>query len=99
MTNIEKAQEYLNNLEAEMDVAMDKLKSLPGEAFSPWDWQLRGKLTESEYKAYKACDWVFGWRDDKYLPTEEQIQDMVDETSIDKDVLRSMYNKLTEEVR
>lgn len=21
-----------------------------------WDWQLRGKLTESEYKAYKACD-------------------------------------------
>ena len=61
-----------------------------------WDWQLRGKLTESEYKAYKACDWMFGWRDEKYLPTEEQIQDMVDETSIDKDVLWSMYNKLTE---
>lgn len=35
MTNIEKAQEYLNNLEAEMDVAMDKVKSLPDEAFSP----------------------------------------------------------------
>ena len=64
-----------------------------------WDWQLRGKLTESEYKAYKACDWLFGWRDDKYLPTEEQIQDMVDETSLDKDVLWSMYNKLTEEVQ
>lgn len=64
-----------------------------------WDWQLRGKLTESEYKAYKACDWMFGWRDEKYLPTEEQIQDMVDETSIDKDVLWSMYNKLTEEVQ
>ena len=35
MTNIEKAQDYLNNLEAEMDVAMDKIKSLPDEAFSP----------------------------------------------------------------
>lgn len=35
MTNIEKAQEYLNNLEAEMDVAMDKVNSLPDEAFSP----------------------------------------------------------------
>ena len=34
MTNLEKAQEYLNNLEAEMDVAMDKVKSLPDEAFS-----------------------------------------------------------------
>lgn len=27
MTNIEKAQEYMNNLEAEMDVAMDNVKS------------------------------------------------------------------------
>lgn len=35
MTNLEKAQEYLNNLEAEMDVAMDKVKSLPDNAFSP----------------------------------------------------------------
>lgn len=35
MTNLEKAQEYLNNLEAEMDVDMDKVKSLPDEAFSP----------------------------------------------------------------
>lgn len=35
MTNLEKAQEYLNNLEAEMDVAMDKVNSLPDEAFSP----------------------------------------------------------------
>ena len=34
MTNIEKAQEYMTNLEAEMDVAMDKVKSLPDEAFS-----------------------------------------------------------------
>lgn len=43
-----------------------------------------------------ACDRVFGFTTDEYLPTEEQIQDMVDETSIDKDVLWSMYNKLTE---
>ena len=35
MTNLEKAQEYLTNLEAEMDVAMDKGKSIPDEAFSP----------------------------------------------------------------
>lgn len=35
MTNLEKAQEYLKNLEAEMDVAMDKVKRLPDEAFSP----------------------------------------------------------------
>ena len=35
MTNLEKAQEYLNNLQAEMGVAMDKVKSLPDEAFSP----------------------------------------------------------------
>lgn len=47
-----------------------------------WDWQLRGKLTESEYKAYKACDWMFGWRDDKYLSTEEQIEWMIDHTDI-----------------
>ena len=61
-----------------------------------WDWRLRGKLTEDEYNAYQSCARLFGWRDEKYLPTEEQIQDMVDETSIDKDVLWSMYNKLTE---
>lgn len=61
-----------------------------------WDWRLRGKLTEDEYKAYKACDCIFGWQDDKYLPTEEQVYDMAKETSLDKDVLWSMYNKLTE---
>lgn len=61
-----------------------------------WDWRLRGKLTESEYKAYQACERVFGWRDDKYLPTEKQVYTMVTETSIDKDTLWSMYNKLTE---
>ena len=64
-----------------------------------WDWQLRGKLTVDEYKAYKACDWMFGWRDDKYLPTEDQVYTMTTETSLDKDVLWSMYNKLTEDVQ
>ena len=61
-----------------------------------WDWRLRGKLTEDEYKAYKACDCMFGWHDNKYLPTEEQVYDMAKKTSLDKDVLWSMYNKLTE---
>lgn len=32
-----------------------------------WDWFLRGKLTEDEYKAYMACDTIFGYRDDKYI--------------------------------
>ena len=61
-----------------------------------WDWRLRGKLTEDEYKAYQACDWMFGWRDGKYLPTEDQVYTMTTETSLDKDILWSMYNKLTE---
>lgn len=61
-----------------------------------WDWRLRGKLTESEYKAYQSCERFFGWGNDKYLPTEEQVYTMATETSIDKDVLWSMYNKLTE---
>lgn len=61
-----------------------------------WDWRLRGKLTESEYKAYQSCERLFGWRDDKYLPTKEQVYTMTTETSINKDVLWSMYNKLTE---
>lgn len=34
MTNLEKAQEYLNNLEAEVKVAQDRVKGLPDEAFS-----------------------------------------------------------------
>lgn len=63
------------------------------------DWRLRGKLNKDEYEAYMACDRVFGFTTDEYLPTEEQIQDMVDTTSIDSDVLWSMYNKLNEEVQ
>lgn len=60
-----------------------------------WDWQLRGKLTESEYKSYKACDWMFGWRDDKYLSTEEQIEWMIDYTDIPSETLWSMFEKLS----
>ena len=61
-----------------------------------WDWRLRGRLTEDEYKAYQSCARLFGWRDDKYLPTEDQVYTMTTETSLNKDVLWSMYNKLTE---
>lgn len=61
-----------------------------------WDWWLRGRLTEEEYEAYQACDRMFGWRDDKYLPTEAQVYTMATETRIDKDTLWSMFHKLTE---
>lgn len=61
-----------------------------------WDWRLRGKLTESEYKAYQSCERFFGWGNDKYIPTEDQVYIMATETSIAKDTLWSMYNKLTE---
>lgn len=64
-----------------------------------WDWRLRGKLTEDEYKAYQACDRMFGWRDDKYLPTKEQLVLMANYTSIDAETLWRMFYKLTEEVK
>ena len=60
-----------------------------------WDWWLRGRLNKDEYEAYIACDRVFGFTTDEYLPTEEQIQNMVDKTSISKDVLWSMFEKLS----
>ncbi len=61
-----------------------------------WDWRLRGLLTEDEYNAYLACDRMFGWRDDKYLPTGEQIVWIAEHDKISCDVLWSMFNKLTE---
>ena len=61
-----------------------------------WDWWLRGKLTEDEYKAYQSCDRWFGFQDDKYLPTDEQIVWMAENTNNSCDTLWSMYNKLTE---
>lgn len=63
-----------------------------------WDWWLRGKLTEDEYKAYKSCERMFGWRDDKYLPTAEQVKAMANSTPIDTETLWRMFYKLTEEV-
>nr|DAP37580.1 MAG TPA: hypothetical protein [Caudoviricetes sp.] len=59
-----------------------------------WDWRLRGKLTESEYKAYQSCERMFGWRDDKYLPTDDQIVWMAEQTNYSCETLWSMYNKL-----
>ena len=61
-----------------------------------WDWRLRGKLTESEYKAYQVCDRMFSWGNDKYQPTEEQIKWIAEETEVSSETLWSMYNKLTE---
>ena len=60
-----------------------------------WNWWLRGRLNKDEYEAYMACDREFGFTIDKYLPTEEQIQEMMDETSIDSDILWSMFEKLS----
>ena len=60
-----------------------------------WDWWLRGKLTAEEYEAYKACDRMFGWPDDKYLSTEEQIEWMIDHTDIPSETLWSMFEKLS----
>ena len=59
-----------------------------------WDWRLRGKLTEDEYKAYQVCDWMFGWRDDKYLPTEEQIVWIAEHNDVSCETLWSMFEKL-----
>lgn len=45
-----------------------------------------------------GCAWAIIrfilWRDDKYLSTEEQIQEMMDETSIPSETLWSMFDKL-----
>ena len=46
------------------------------------------------YKAYKACDWMFGWRDDKYLPTGDQIVWMAEHNDVSCETLWSMFEKL-----
>lgn len=61
-----------------------------------WDWRLRGKLTESEYEAYQSCERFFGLREDKYLPTKEQVVWIAEQIEIPYETLWSMYNKLTE---
>lgn len=60
-----------------------------------FDWWLRGRLTEDEYKAYQACDRMFGYRDEKYLSTEKQIEWMIDHTDIPSETLWSMFEKLS----
>ena len=59
-----------------------------------WDWWLRGRLNKDEYEAYMACDKVLGFTTDKYLPTEEQIEWMIDHTDIPSDTLWSMFERL-----
>lgn len=45
------------------------------------------------------CAWVIirsiFWRNDEYLSTEEQIQEMMDETSIDSETLWAMFERLS----
>ena len=60
-----------------------------------WDWGLRGRLNKDEYEAYMACDRIFGFTTDEYLPTEEQIELMIDHTNIPSDTLWSMFEKLS----
>lgn len=62
-----------------------------------WDWRLRGKLTEDEYKAYQACDKTFGLWDDKYLPNEAQIRAMIVRGRINEYIAWKMFYKLKEE--
>ena len=59
-----------------------------------WDWWLRGRLNKDEYEAYQACDWMFGWRDDKYLPTREQIVWIAEHNNVSCETLWSMFEKL-----
>lgn len=48
--------------------------------------------------AVGVCAWAtirfVLWREDEYLSTEEQIQEMMDETSIPSETLWSMFDKL-----
>lgn len=60
-----------------------------------WDWWLRGRLNKDGYEAYQACDRVFGFTTDEYLPTEEQIEWMIDHTDIPSDTLWSMFERLS----
>ena len=59
-----------------------------------WDWWLRGRLNKDEYEAYKAYDCMFGWRDDKYLPTREQIVWIAEHNDVSCETLWSMFEKL-----
>lgn len=43
--------------------------------------------------AWTIIHFVF-WRNEKYLSTEEQIHEMMDETSIDSETLWSLFDRL-----
>lgn len=43
--------------------------------------------------AWAIIHFVF-WRNEKYLSTEEQIHEMMDETSIDSETLWSLFDRL-----
>ena len=59
-----------------------------------WGWWLRGRLDKDGYEAYQACNRVFSDTIDEYLPTEKQIEWMIDHTDIPSDTLWSMFEKL-----
>lgn len=48
--------------------------------------------------AISGCAWVIIrfvlWRNEKYLSTEEQIREMMDETSIPTETLWSLFDRL-----
>lgn len=48
--------------------------------------------------AVGVCAWAIIrlvlWRNDEYLSTEEQIREMMDETSIDSETLWSLFDRL-----
>ena len=49
--------------------------------------------------AVGGCAWAIIrltlWRNDEYLSTEEQIHEMMDETSIDSETLWSLFDRLS----
>ena len=49
--------------------------------------------------AVGVCAWAIIrfvlWRNDEYLSTEEQIQEMMDETSIPSETLWSLFDRLS----
>ena len=49
--------------------------------------------------AVGGCAWAIIrfvlWRNEKYLSTEKQIQEMMDETSIDSETLWSLFDRLS----
>ena len=46
-----------------------------------------------------GCAWAIihftFWRNEEYLSTEEQIREMMDETSIDSETLWSLFDRLS----